>query len=247
MLGGVHDISVGIAHVFRRAGVSLIIAYQPSTTTVDTLRMLPEAHLIRVNPDDPIKLVNQLADLSFQTAIISPGWFAHEPFMKTSAEDIDAAFTINFENATYAAQAAAKRLIALNQGGSIIFLSSVVSLMPIVHTNLTGSSLTAIKVIAQMAAVELAPHNIRVNVVAAGWVEGAWSAPLLAENGNMYTQSDIPAGKSDSPASIGNACCFLASPLADYITGIVLPVDGGFLLTKSASKSPYPDELNEKT
>ena len=132
-------------------------------------------------------------------------------------------------------------MIELRKGGAIVFLSSVVSKMPMVETNLVGSSLASLEVVATMSAVELAPYNIRVNVVAAGWIDGAWASPLLGSDSTMREASDIPAGKAGSPTSVGNACCFLASPLADYITGAVLPVDGGFMLTKSAAKSPYPD------
>ena len=161
--------------------------------------------------------------------------------MSSSYTDIERAYHANFEQAIYAAQAVAKRLIALGQGGAMIFLSSVVSKVPMIETNLVGSSLASIEVIATMSAIELAEYDIRVNVVAAGWIEGSWSSPLVGSNGNFREPMDIPAGKLGSAKHVGNACCFLASPMADYITGIVLPVDGGFMLTKSAVKSPYPD------
>ncbi len=240
MMGGVSDLAAGVATVFKEAGAQLVVVHAGDADQ-KTLRIYPEATLLEVSFEDPANLASRLADYTFQTVVICPGWFDHRPFLSSSFLDIETAYKINFEHATYAAQAAAKRLIALGQGGAMIFLSSVVSKMPMIETNIVGSSLASIEVIATMSAVELAQYDIRVNVVAAGWIEGSWSAPLTGSDGKMKEASDIPAGKLGAAKSVGNACCFLASPMADYITGVVLPVDGGFMLTKSAVKSPYFD------
>ncbi len=242
MLGGINDISTDVARVFEKAGARLIIGYQNSQEAESLSTDLPAATLIETDLNKPQRLAKILADTSFNIVIISPGFFSHKPFMQTAPAEIDTAFSANFEQSTYAAQAAAKSLIGRSTPGSIIFLSSVASLTPMVRTNLTGSSLAAIEVIAKMAAIDLAPHDIRVNVVAAGWLESDWSKPLHTPDGKMLTASDIPVEEAGSRQSIGAACCFLASPMAAYITGTVLPVDGGFLLTKSSVKSPYPEK-----
>lgn len=246
VIGGVHEVSAGVARAFHEAGARLILAYEPPPPGADEPSAaggLPgEVHRVEVPLRDPAALTAALSALTFQTAVISPGWFVHAPFMAATPEAIDAAFAHNLEYATYAAQAAARRLMAQGRGGGILFLTSVAGMMPMVHTNLTGSSLAAVEVIAKMAAVDLAPHGIRVNLVAAGWVEGAWSRPLLTPEGAMHIATDIPAGHVGTPEAVGEACCFLASPQARYITGAVLPVDGGFLLTKSAGKTPYPQQ-----
>ena len=240
LIGGVNDLMTGVAAAMHQAGAGLVVAYQPPLDDPALLDALPMADIREVTLRDPAVLAEEIAGLTFQTALISPGWFAHLPFMEATPEDIDAALQGNFEYATYAAQAVAKRLIAQGSGGTILFLTSVVSLTPWVHTNLAGSSLAALEVVAKMAAVDLAAYGIRVNLVAAGWVEGAWARPLLTEDGKMHIESDIPLGPVGAPRSVGEACCFLASPFAAYITGAILSVDGGFLLTKSAGTTPYP-------
>jgi 3-oxoacyl-[acyl-carrier protein] reductase len=93
-----------------------------------------------------------------------------------------------------------------------------------------------------MAAVDLGQHGIRVNIIAAGWLSDERSKPILTEDGQLHTPEDIPLGTIGEPGDVGNLCCFLASPLSRYITGTVIPVDGGFLLTKSSAQTPY--ELN---
>ena len=238
MIGGLSDLAAGVAAVFKEAGADLLVAYG-SAGDQEVLSMYPASSLLKTSLEDPVAIASSLAEHTFNTAIICPGWFQHRPFMDASMIDVENAYTYNFEQTTYAAQAAAKRLIALGNGGSLIFLSSVVSNTPMIETNLVGSSLASLEVIARMAAVDLAPYGIRVNVVSGGWAEGSWSAPIVDKEGQMKEPSDIPAGRLGSVHDVGNACCFLASSIADYITGAVLPVDGGFSLTKSAVQSPY--------
>ena len=100
-----------------------------------------------------------------QAVVISLDWFAHTPFTQVAAQYIDEALPHDFEHLTSAAQAAARQHAELGDGGSMILLSSVVSQMPFVHTNLVGVSLAATRVVARMAAVDLGPHRIRVDVV----------------------------------------------------------------------------------
>ncbi|MBX2819619.1 MAG: SDR family oxidoreductase [Rhodothermaceae bacterium] len=238
MIGELSDLAAGVAAVFKEAGAEILVVYN-STSDPNLLRLYPDGTYLETSLYDPIELASTLANYTFQTVVISPGWFQHRSFLDSNASDIENAYRINFEHAIYSAQSAAKRLIEQGEGGVILFLSSVVSKMPTVETNLVGSSLASLEVIATMAAVDLAQYGIRVNVVAAGWLENSWAEPLLGVEGRMKEPTDIPLGKVGSTKSVGQACCFLASPMAEYITGVVLPVDGGFTLTKSLAQSPY--------
>lgn len=238
MIGGLSDLASEVATVFEEAGAEILVVYN-STSDPNLLSGYPDGAYVETSLDDPIELASTLARYAFHTAVICPGWFQHRSFLGSSISDIESAYRINFEQATYSAQLAAKRLIELGESGVILFLSSVVSKMPMVETNLVGSSLASLEVIASMAAVDLAQYGIRVNVVVAGWLNYSWSAPLLVAEGKLKEPADIPLGRAGSAAAIGHACCYLASSMADYITGVVLPVDGGFMLTKSAVQSPY--------
>lgn len=243
IIGGMHALATGVGQAFQIAGATVLFAYDSQTDAAGALlQTMPTATAYPVTLRDPQALEAQLASLPPpDTVVVSPGWFAHTPFLDVTEIEIELALAQNIEHCTYAAQAAAKQLIAQGNGGNIIFLSSVASLMPFVHTNLAGSSLAALEVIAKMAAVDLGAHNIRVNIVAAGWLQDDWSQPLLTEAGQLRTESDVPLRRVGTPQTVGEACIFLASPLSDYITGAVLPVDGGYLLTKSEAQSPYPE------
>ena len=72
-----------------------------------------------------------------------------------------------------------------------------------------------------------------------GWVEDEWAQPQLQADRD-FIEEGIPLGSIAQPEAVGYVCCFLASPLATYITGAMIPVDGGYSLTQSDGDSPYP-------
>jgi len=78
-------------------------------------------------------------------------------------------------------------------------------------------------------AIAWAPEGVRVNALAPGWIETALTAPLYndpARRGAITART--PMGRWGRPADVAGAAVFLASPAAAFITGIVLPVDGGY-------------------
>lgn len=90
-----------------------------------------------------------------------------------------------------------------------------------------GSFMTTV---AQVAAVELAPAGVRVNVVAVGPVVG---------NDPDGVVDGIPIGRLVRPEEVARVCCLLASEASDAVTGAVLTVDGGYAVTKALGGSPY--------
>jgi 2-deoxy-D-gluconate 3-dehydrogenase len=78
---------------------------------------------------------------------------------------------------------------------------------------------------------EWAPHGVNVNAIAPGYVKTALNARIWRDDPERTKQIDvrIPAGRWGEPADIGGAVVFLSSPAADYVQGITLPVDGGWL------------------
>jgi len=242
VIGGIHDLALGVAQTLQSAGAEIILAVHQDQLVA------PQLHA-RVQPvtlHDPIQLSQQIQAMGkLDGAILSPSWFNFNSFLDTTAADWDTALAQNFENMTYAAQAIARHLIAQGKGGRLIFLSSVASIMPLVETSIVGTSLTALWALAKMAAVDLGPHGITVNVVAGGWIEAEWTKPYLHPTGRSYIQEGIPLGRIGIPQDIGNLCCFLVSDLAAYITGAIIPVDGGYLLTPAEQGlSPYLEKID---
>mgnify|MGYP005844386901 CR=1 FL=1 len=242
LVGAVSHLSIGIAGTLREAGADILFLH-PNT---DTQRLSSDSRITAIDaalrPLDftaPETLAESLETVAApDIVVLSPGHFQPADFLDTRPADWDAALTANFEQTTFAAQALARRMISKGAGGSMIFLSSVMALMPFMQASLIGTTLSAQWALARMAAVDLAPHRIRVNVVAVGWVEDDWTRPYLHSAGQIT--AGIPAGRIGSPRDIGGLVAFLASDLAGYITGAVIPVDGGYMITRSDGDSPFP-------
>jgi glucose 1-dehydrogenase len=191
-----------------------------------------------LNLSDPEVLRQQIAALGpVNIVVINPGWFDYKQFMYTSSAEWAEAFAQNYEQAIYMAQAAAKYLIQEGNGGRIIILSSVSAIKPMAFMSAVGTSLAALHGLARMAAVDLGVHKITVNVVAAGWTEQEAEASVPD---TTTVEAGIPAGRTGTVEDVGDVCCFLASEMADYITGQIIPVDGGYLLTKANGEAPKP-------
>lgn len=246
--GGIHVLSAGVARSLHDAGAEIIVAYTPedSDAALALTNELDE-RAVEIQPDDPDSLREQIAAMgTFHIAVISPRQYLFKRFMDTSNAEWDAILSANFEQALYASQAAARQLIERGNGGRIIFLSSVAGTTPILETSAFGVSLAALRALAKMAAVDLAAHDVTVNVVAAGWLEAEWAAPYLSTEGRAYIERDIPTGRVGLPDDVGGLCCFLASELSSYITGTVLTLDGGYTLMRSNQTSPYPTISEEE-
>lgn len=245
-MGGITDLTVYIAAVFHQVGAEILFAHAADQTAdlhshLKQIGLQDAAQLHSVDTNDPSALTDQVAALgSVDIAVISPGWQELKHFMDTTPADWDSALARNFEAATYAAQAAARKMITQGNGGRIIFMSSVSSIMPFTETGALGASLSALTAMAKMAAVDLGSHGITVNMMAVGWVDTGWSRPYLHPEGRAYIEQGIPLGRVATMHDIANVCCFLASDLAAYITGAVIPVDGGYLLTRADGTTPYP-------
>ena len=116
-----------------------------------------------------------------------------------------------------------------NGGGSIINISSMASQYGIPKVIAYTASKSAIEGMTRAMAVELSPRGIRVNCIAPGFIATDMSAKAL--NGDTERMNKVmsrtPMGKLGAPSDIGDAALFLASDAARYITGVVLPVDGG--------------------
>jgi NAD(P)-dependent dehydrogenase (short-subunit alcohol dehydrogenase family) len=122
-----------------------------------------------------------------------------------------------------------KCMLEKENGGTIINISSMASQYGLPKVIAYTASKTAIEGMTRAMAVELSPLGIRVNCIAPGFIATDMSAKAL--NGDMERMQKVmsrtPMGKLGEPEDVADAALFLASDAAKYITGVVLPVDGG--------------------
>jgi 3-oxoacyl-[acyl-carrier protein] reductase len=145
--------------------------------------------------------------------------------------NFDRVYAVNVKSIYWMMQAALPVLRRHGRGGSIIHISSTAGIRPRPGLVWYNGTKGAVNTMTQCMAVELAPENIRVNAVcpvmgATGLLEQFMGMPDTPENLTKFLAS-IPLGRMSKPSDIANACVWLAEDASSFITGVLLPVDGG--------------------
>lgn len=135
---------------------------------------------------------------------------------------------VNLDGAFYCAREAV-RLMAAGGGGRIVLFSSVASLTPTPGAVAYSAAKGGVNLLARSLAVEAARHNIRVNVVAPGYVETSMLAGLPAGFAERIVKK-TPLRRLGLPQEVAGLVAFLASAEADFITGQVLSPNGGLVI-----------------
>lgn len=156
----------------------------------------------------------------------------NQDILDVSEQDFDDVIAINLKGAFFGVQAAAKQMIAQGGGGVIINMSSVNALLAIPTLATYAISKGGMKQLTSVAAVALAPHNIRVVAVGPGTIltDMVASAIYTSEDARKTVLSRTPAGRGGEPGEVASVVAFLASDDASYITGQTIYPDGGRLI-----------------
>ena len=145
--------------------------------------------------------------------------------LRMSDEDFEAVIDTNLKGSFRVAKRAAKGMLRLRRG-RLIFISSVVGLSGSPGQVNYAASKAGLVGMARSLAHELGSRSITANVVAPGFVDTAMTAELTDERKKQILDA-VPLGRYARPEEIAGVVTFLASPEAAYITGAVVPVDGG--------------------
>jgi NAD(P)-dependent dehydrogenase (short-subunit alcohol dehydrogenase family) len=117
-------------------------------------------------------------------------------------------------------------------GAAIVNISAPQAYIPMEFQMHVCAAKAGVDMVTRVAAMEWAAAGVRVNSVTPGPIDGTEGMSRLAPNEAMrqMVAESVPLGHFGSPGDIANACLWLASPFASYVTGVVLPVDGGWSL-----------------
>ena len=123
---------------------------------------------------------------------------------------------------------AARELLFASRG-CVINIASMLAFFGSGYAPAYSASKGGVAQLTKSLAIAWAPHGVRVNAIAPGWIETALTAPLVADPAKSDAiVSRTPLGRWGQPADVAGAAVFLASPAAAFITGVILPVDGGY-------------------
>ncbi|NEW76478.1 SDR family NAD(P)-dependent oxidoreductase [Streptomyces rhizosphaericus] len=167
------------------------------------------------------------------------GTLLAKPSLDITLADLHRLFDVHVAGSLFAAQAVARTWIARNEPGAIVNLSSVASSFGWPGRLPYPIAKTGTEAMTRTLAVEWARWRIRVNAVAPGTVD----SPLMAEGRRPPGVKPIEEvvdrhalGRAAAPSEIADAITFLLSESSSFMTGAVVPVDGGFTITKDSAK-----------
>ncbi len=155
------------------------------------------------------------------------GIFPFKPFLELTEQDWDKVLDVNLKSAFLLSQATVK---VMKEGGKIVDISSIASLVGFEGLTHYCASKGGMNGFIRALALELASKKINVNAVAPGAIQTPGASGVMSDEALSQTIKSIPWQRVGQPTDIANAVVFLASSGADYITGQVLVVDGGWTL-----------------
>jgi 3-oxoacyl-[acyl-carrier protein] reductase len=221
--GGNRGIGLAIAYSLQEAGHDVVVTYRTGVAPAGFKS-------VQMDVTD-----TQSVDLAF--SLIEEKWGAPEIIvanagitrdglvMRMSDEDFEAVIDANLIGAFRVARRATKGLLKLKRG-RLIFIGSVVGSVGSAGQVNYSSSKAGLVGMARSFARELGSRGITANVVAPGFVETDMTVNL-EDKRRQEIAASVPLGRFSSPEEIADVVTFIASPKASYISGALIPVDGG--------------------
>ena len=233
--GATSGMGLDTAKLFLSEGAKVVLTGR-NQEKLDNLKSELSGDFLLVKADaasvrDSKALIQKTQDTfgKIDILFLNAGVFKAAPLGSLSEKFFDEIYDINVKGPLMTANEA---INAINDGGTIIFNTSVSNVKGMPGVSVYGSSKAALRSIVRALAVELAPRNIRVNAVSPGPIETPiWSKTNLSEAeieefaGGVSSQ--VPLGRFGKGEEIAHTVLFLASDAASYINATEIPVDGG--------------------
>jgi len=244
--GGGTGIGLGIARCCAAEGAAVVLAQRRAALAesaaaalrADGFRALGAACDVS-SRDDVRSLIAVTVeafghvDVLVNNAALTGAAVEARPFLDETDAHWRQIVDVNLNGAFICTQEAARRMVALGEGGSIINISSVAQYAAQEHAAPYCASKAGLDGLTKTAAIELAPHGIRVNNIAPGDIDTEASHDVVGQaaergaTGKFFRYT--PLGRRGRPEEIGHVVVFLASDEASFVTGATWLVDGGFL------------------
>lgn len=242
--GGGSGIGMGISRSLAAEGAAVVIVQstlEKAEKAADELRaegreVLPIAadisrrEMVQKLVSETIERFGQIDILVNNAALTGPRISEH--FLEVSDELLTRTIDVNLKGTFIVSQEAARKMAG--RGGSIIHISSVGAYAAQEGASVYCATKSALIGLTKTMALELAPHNIRVNAIAPGDIRTETSENVTGEKAERGFSGDyvrkVPMNRRGEPAEVGPTAVFLASDDASYITGETIIIDGGFLI-----------------
>jgi NAD(P)-dependent dehydrogenase (short-subunit alcohol dehydrogenase family) len=239
--GGAMGLGKAMALALAEAGSRIVIAdfnFEAAEETAEEIRSKANVDVLVVrtdvtNPDDTDQLAKQALKKfgSIDVLINNAGIVKHEKAEDMSFKDWNDVMNVNLNGVFIMSQSIGRVMIGQKKG-SIINISSMSGLIVNTPQNQIAYNVSKAGVImlTKSLAAEWAPHNIRVNTIAPGYMKTDLTRPFFENGGEMVQRwMDLsPMGRPGTPDELGGIALYLASDASSFATGGVFVIDGGY-------------------
>lgn len=159
--------------------------------------------------------------------VANAGIYPNTPFLELSEDEWDRVLDTNLKGVFLTCQTVARTLISAHRPGQVVTIASGAANAAFWGWSHYCASKAAVVMLTRAMALELGGHGIRVNAVLPGYIDVPEGGAHLDDAYKSAARRAVPIGRSGEPADVAKAVLMLASPLAGYVNGAVLAVDGG--------------------
>ncbi|MCF7805656.1 MAG: 3-oxoacyl-[acyl-carrier-protein] reductase [Candidatus Marinimicrobia bacterium] len=236
--GGSRGIGYAIAQALANAGATVTISSRSEDVLAEAAKSLStESNTVVPIPSDVSdaasieSLISEVFEKfgSIDILVNNAGITRDNLMLRLKEDDWDAVLDINLKGAFLCTKFASRQMLR-QKSGSIINISSVVGMTGNPGQTNYASSKAGLLGLTKSTALELASRGIRVNAIAPGYIDTEMTDRLNENQRNELTER-IPLGRIGTPEDVAETALFLASPAARYITGQVIRVDGGMVMS----------------
>ena len=242
--GGGAGIGRAIADSFAEQGARLIIAENDPARAAEAraaFGAMAEVHDVDVTDRAAVAAFAKALDRPIDVLVNNVGHFlAAKPFEALEDDEIDAILTVNLRSVITVTRAFLPHLRAAAPGASIINLTSIEGFRGIPNCSIYAAAKAGIAGLTKSLALELGPAGIRINDIAPETTETP-QVPvtfMIAAEHRPHIERWIPLGRFGAPSDCAGAALYLASPLAAWVTGTTIHVDGGALAAAGWTRDP---------
>lgn len=232
--GGGSGLGLAISRALIQAGAAVIITGRREEKLKAAVRQLGnQAHYLRHDVTDLNSIPGLARHIERQwqpvdILVNNAGIHHKKSVFETTDADMQQMLQTHLAGAFALSRTCAQLMVERGRG-SIIMILSMAALLGIPQIPAYTAAKSAMMGLTRALAAELSPHNVRVNAVAPGWIETDMTLPILQNDPARMRKilGRTPMNRMGNPEDIGHAVVYLCSPAASFVTGVVLPVDGG--------------------
>ncbi|MDA3949046.1 MAG: SDR family NAD(P)-dependent oxidoreductase [Spirochaeta sp.] len=228
-------IGLAVARAFDERGARVVLngrdrdkLERAAATLSDRALVMPFDVTQLEETDDWVATIEAKAGI-IRTLVNNAGRHQKKPAVEVSDAEFSDVLELNLSSSFALARAVAIRLIDSGLSGDIQFVSSMAALFGIPYVTAYTAAKSAVTGLAHQLAVEWGGHGIRVNAIAPGFIDTAMSRGALDNDPPRKARvlGRTPLGRLGAPEEIAKVSAFLSTQAASFVTGAVIPIDGG--------------------